>query len=249
MTGIDIETIESQWQSLDTIQSEIWDFFWPDTILIGQNISFDIGFLKKFFPWCAFIYSIDTYPLAASSIPYLKSYSLESIDHHLTEKYDSYSDQKVYLLSTLSEWKILSAHDALYDCINWLCFIWRWYNQLQSFQQEFPIIWEIIFKTVWEWFINIVEKSEKKNEKSSLPILSSPLSSEKKHLHDSIINREKVPQHSKRSTAENNLQEIIKELAHPCIIAVSHGSKIDIIKKPCANEQFDSHKAGQHLEQ
>jgi DNA polymerase III epsilon subunit-like protein len=50
MTGIDIETIESKGQSLETIQSDIVDFFSPDTVLIGQNISFDIGFLKKFFP-------------------------------------------------------------------------------------------------------------------------------------------------------------------------------------------------------
>jgi hypothetical protein len=97
--------------------------------------------------------------------------------------------------------------------------------------------------------INIVEKIEQKNGKTSLPMLSSPLSSEKKHLHDTIINREKVPQHSKRSTAENNLQEIIKELPHPCIIAVSHGSKIDIIKKFCPNEQFDYLKEEQILDQ
>jgi hypothetical protein len=257
MTGIDIEIIESQGQSLDTIQSEIWDFFWTDTVLIGQNISFDIGFLKKFFPWCMFAHSIDTYSLAASSIPYLKSYSLESIDHHLTEKYDSYKDQKSYLLFTLSEWKKLSAHDALYDCISWICFIWRWYSQIESFEKQFPILWEILSKTQWEWIAIILnqeilfwhQKESNKKNNQLLPILTSPLSSEKKHKYDTIINREKAPQHSKRSTAENNLQEIIKELPHPCIIAISHGSKIDIIKKSCQNEQFDYLKEEQSLDQ
>ena len=252
MTGIDIEMIETQWQSLETIQSEIGEFFDDNTILIGQNISFDIGFLKKFFPWCKFSDSIDTYTLASSSIPYLKSYSLESIDHHLTEKYESYQDKKSYLLTTLSEWKMLSAHDALYDCIVWICFIWRWWEQLTSFSKEFPIIQIVLQKTQWEGIHTIINKQENTIEGkivSQLPILISPLAAEKKHNHLSAVNRDKVPQHSKRSTKWADLQSIMAELPHPCIIAVSHGSKIDIIKKSCNNEQFDYLKEEQILDQ
>jgi hypothetical protein len=285
MTGIDIETIESQGQSLETIQSDIIDFFWQDTVLIGQNISFDIGFLKKFLPWCAFAHSIDTYPLAASSIPYLKSYSLESIDHHLKEKYTSYNDRKSYLLTTLSEWKTLSAHDALYDCITGLCFIWRWCSQISNFEKEFPILWDILSKTKGEWITTIIARPEgsplggrdeaidfnasfwtKRSEveesqsiwdpsntsgwrKLNLPILTSPLTTEKKSSHNTIINREKTPHHSKRSTKWINLEKVISELPHPCIIAVSHGSKIDIIKRACKNEQFDYLKEEQILDQ
>jgi hypothetical protein len=208
MTGIDIEMIETQWQSLETIQSEIGEFFDDNTILIGQNISFDISFLKKFFPWCNFSDSIDTYTLATSNIPYLKSYSLESIDHHLSDKFESYKDKKSYLLTTLSEWKTLSAHDALYDCIVWICFIWRWWEQLASFSKEFPIIQTVLQKTQWEWIIKILEKEQslwRKEESSQkenqfLPILISPLAAEKKYNHLSAVNRDKVPQHSKRST-------------------------------------------------
>ena len=269
MTGIDIETIESQWQSLETIQSQIADFFSPETILIWQNISFDIWFLRKFFPWCMFAYQIDTYPLAASSIPYLKSYSLESIDHHLTEKYTSYTDKKLYLLNTLSKEERISAHDALYDCISWICFIWRWYEQINNFEKEFPIIKEILSKTEGEWirlFLsswaewNGVERSFINKNKGSLhkvgmtnqywlPILTSPLISEKKYSHEDTIDRSKQDQHSKRSTRWVDLETLIKELPHPCIIAVSHGSKIDIIKRACNNEQFDYLKEEQILDQ
>lgn len=253
MTGIDIETIESQWQSLDTIQSEITAFFWWNTILIGQNISFDIGFLKKFFSWCTFAYSIDTYPLAASSIPYLKSYSLESIDHHLTEKYDSYNDQKSYLLTTLSGWKILSAHDALYDCIIGICFIWRWYNQINNLTKDFPILSKILSKTSWEWIIKIVTSplipSGRGVEGEGLPILTSPLTEKKQKHSPSSVNRDKVPNHSKRSTKWVDVKTIIPELPHPCIIAVSHGSKIDIIKRACPDESFDYLKEEQIIDQ
>ena len=38
MTGIDIETIEQHGISIETIQTEIIDFFGPNTVLIGQNI-------------------------------------------------------------------------------------------------------------------------------------------------------------------------------------------------------------------
>lgn len=42
MTGIDMETITSQGQEITTIQSEITDFFGDHTIIIGQNIAFDL---------------------------------------------------------------------------------------------------------------------------------------------------------------------------------------------------------------
>lgn len=257
MTGIDIETIEKHGVSIETIQTEIIDFFGPNTVLIGQNIWFDIGFLKKFFPWCVYDTEIDTYPLAASSIPYLKSYSLESIDTHLTEQYNTYKDKKQSLLTALSDGKTLSAHDALYDCINGICLIQRWKDQLTTFQKEFPIIQTVLHNTQWEGIITILEKEQSlwhkeqssQKENQLLPILTSPLITEKKSKKQTIINREKTPQHSKRSTKNNTLQETISELPHPCIIAVSHGSKIDIIKKHCPDEQFDYLKEEQIIDQ
>lgn len=273
MTGIDIEIIESQGQSIETIQSEIIHFFWAETILIGQNISFDIWFLKKFFPWCNFAHSIDTYPLAASSIPYLKSYSLESIDNYIQRKYSDYQDKKSYLLKTLSHWKTISAHDALYDCIVWLCFIWRRWEQYTNFEKIFPIVWDILNKTQWVWISTIIERKETVHDDASfwtkrreieeyqdiwdtsgwrkylLPILTSPIAAEKKSVRNTTLNRSEQEQYSKRSTKWVNLKTLIEELPHPCIIAVSHGSKIDIIKRICHDEQFDFLKEEQILDQ
>lgn len=42
MTGIDMETIKSQGQEITTIQTEITEFFGDNTIIVGQNINFDI---------------------------------------------------------------------------------------------------------------------------------------------------------------------------------------------------------------
>lgn len=253
MTWIDMDTITSEWKSIETIHSEINDFFGERTILIWQNILFDINFLKKFFPWLNFINSIDIYSLAASSIPYLKSYSLESIDFHLTEKYVSYQDQKSYIINNISKWKTISAHDALYDCINWLCFLSRWINQVNIFEKEFSIVWKTFKKVKWEWIIEILSssylKTKEENNELFLPTLSSSIIEKKNKKNDTIINREKVPQHSKRSTSECSLEEVVSELPHPCIIAVSHWSKIDIIKKKCPNEQFNYLKEEQIFDQ
>ena len=73
-------------------------------------------------------------------IPYLKSYSLEAIDQHIDNKYESYHDRKSYLLQTLSTDKVLSSHDALYDCVVGLAFLQWWRDQYQNFSQEFPIL-------------------------------------------------------------------------------------------------------------
>lgn len=42
MTGINMEMIKSQGQEITTIQAEITDFFGDHTIIIGQNIPFDL---------------------------------------------------------------------------------------------------------------------------------------------------------------------------------------------------------------
>lgn len=253
MTGIDMETITSQGQEIASIQPEISSFFGDNTIIVGQNISFDIWFLKKFFPDCRFRDSIDTYPLATSMIPYLKSYSLEAIDQHIDNKYESYHDRKSYLLQTLSTDKVLSSHDALYDCVVGLSFVQRWTEQYESFAKEFPILNTIIQKTeqkgIFEFIVSplILSRRGVRGE-VSLPILSSPLKAEQKSVHETIVNREKTPQHSKWLTKDISLQTMINELPQPSIIAVSHGSKIDIIKRACPHISFQYLKEEQIID-
>lgn len=254
MTGIDMETITSQGQEIASIQPEITEFFGDNTIIIGQNINFDIWFLKKFFPDCRFKDSIDTYPLATSMIPYLKSYSLEAIDQHIDNKYESYKDRKSYLLQTLSTDKALSSHDALYDCVVGLSFVQRWTEQYESFAKEFPILNTIIQKTeqkgIFEFIVSplILSRRGVRGE-VSLPTLSSPLKTEKKSTHETTVNREKTTQHSKWLSKDIPLQTMIHELPQPSIIAVSHASKIDIIKRACPNISFQYLKEEQIIDQ
>ncbi len=268
MTGIDMEMIKKEWKDISIIQQEITDFFGDTTIIIGQNISFDLWFLKKFFPDCRFKDSIDTYPLATSMIPYLKSYSLEFIDNHLSTTYHEYNDRKSYLLTSLSTDKAISSHDALYDCIVGLSFIQRWTDQYQSFAQEFPILTQSqnkfssdqfsIFDVITPFTGSEADRRKEEIQWSmdrhnqplamALPTLSSPLKSDFKTEHITSTNREKVPNHSKRSTKGLDLATIINELPHPCIIAVSHTSKIDIIKRACSHESFNYLKEEQILD-
>lgn len=252
MTGIDIDKISSEWLPLEKILEEIKLFFWENKILIGQNISFDIGFLKKFFPWCQFNQSIDTYELASSSIPYLKSYSLESIDNHLSNNDENYKNHKKELLNDLSKWEEINAHNALYDCINGISFMkWR-IKQIERFSKEFAIVNTILSKTKEEKGISTIllwEKTSGNNQWWDLPTLTSPLVNEKKLIHETSIKRSEQAQHSKWSSKWVDLENFISELPYPCIIAVSHGSKIDIIKRACKKEQFDYLKEEQILDQ
>ena len=86
------------------------------------------------------------------------------------------------------------------------------------------------------------------NNKRTLPILTSPLKPEQNSEYKSIVNRDNAPQHSKRSSKGVALQSIIKELPRPSIIAVSHASKIDTIKRSCPQETFQYLKEEQIID-
>lgn len=249
ITWIQSSTLENSWQSLEVIQQEIWRFFDATTILIGQNISFDIWFLQRFFPDCEYHNSIDTYDLACSSIPYLWSYSLEAIDQYLSTKHKPSYDLKNSLLEKLSWDTSITNHHALYDCIVGIVFVTWFFQQLQSFESKFPIFDQAIRRRNNQEFsiFSLISPttSNTSTTSESLPILSSPASTKKPTHTTHLINRDNTPTESKFSTAWLKLQDIIPQLPEKSIIAVSHGSKIDIIRRACPDTKFWFLKAEQ----
>lgn len=248
MTGINMNMLKSQGKNINDIIPEIEDFFWDNTIIIGQNITFDLGFLKKFFPDCHWKDSLDLYALTCSMIPHLKSYALETINQYLNN-IPSYANNKEYLLNTLSKDQTLSSHDALYDCIVGLACMQWWVQQYQDFEKEFPYLGELVIQSKDSSLQQVLHPTIQETTQRQLPILSSPVKAEKKNESTTIIDREKVPQHSKRSSKGVWLEKIINELPRPSIIAVSHASKIDIIKRACPQETFQYLKEEQIIDQ
>lgn len=249
ITGIDEALLQSRWKTIETIQSEITDFFWDNVVLIGQNIAFDISFLNKFFPDCVFNFSIDTYKLWASSLLYLNSYSLEAFDKHLSSK-SNYNKFKTNLLQKLSPKEKIDAHNALYDCIMWISLCnWR-VEQLNTLTTKYPVLSLVVDKKNKDSFFQMIQEPEQVQITDlKLPTLTAPVKQVAKSSYTQATNREKIPQHSKFSTQWVQLQDIINELPKDAIIAVSHSSKIDIIKHACPNKQFDYLKEEQILDQ
>lgn len=249
ITGLDTTIIEKHGQDYTTVNEQIRHFFNEKTIIIGQNISFDLWFLKKFFPQCCYHSSIDTYPLAISTIPYLKTYSLEGIDQHLT-KHTAYKTYKAHLLATITQNRILSAHDALYDCAIGICFLYWWQGQYQNFTQHYPYLTTLITEcTDKNCIFSLLPNTFTNNSYTPLPTLSSPLKPISSQKQSPSTDRSTAPQHSKYSTKNLTLKQIIPQLPDTCIIALSHASKIDIVKKACPNETFSFFKQEQIIDQ
>jgi len=75
------------WRGAKTMDTAVHDmYFWlcgVDKVLIGHNISFDLKHLNYLFKSRGYrsvgVYTIDTKSLALEHLPYLKSYSLDSL--------------------------------------------------------------------------------------------------------------------------------------------------------------------------
>lgn len=178
LTGIDVATIQSQGQSYEDVANQIARFFGDQTVIIGQNIAFDLAFLRRFFPTCRYADAADTYPLFASMIPHLTSYSLEAIDQHLSTV-DSYMTKKQYLLHYCATGEELSSHDALYDCVVGVSALEWWIGQRQEFVRHYP--WLAMIRSrcpqdqqTWRSYVAMAEAIDHQVV-PQLPVLASPV--------------------------------------------------------------------------
>ncbi len=235
--------------SLSAVSSDIESFFDDNVVIIGHNIWFDLGFLEKSIPSLRRSHSIDTFDIIWSSIPYLKSYALENIHTHLSteEGYRTiYDNAKKIVLGNREK-----SHDALYDSMICYCIIqWRIQYLVKIFIQ-FPYVAHLYSKVdEWNNYIEIINNhKDKESEIMSMPHIERPSNKKSKSLeNDKKINPLFLGQGWKISMKWLHIQELINELPMPSIIAVSHPSKIDIIKNACPWYRFNYLKEDQIID-
>lgn len=234
--------------SIEEAKEQIVKYFGDDVILIWHNISFDEEFLKKHMPSLSWHSTIDTFDISASSIPYLKSYALENIHAHLLqqENYTNiYTHNKEAILWKWKEWQ---SHNALYDSLLCLCIIKRWLHHISILREKYPYVGLSYTKVDKEmWYISITQ--ENINKDISIEAIQRPLAlKEKKNTHQSLEKEFLQWESNKISMKNLNIKELIDTLPKPSLIAVSHPSKIDIIKNAYPDYHFNYLKDDQLID-
>lgn len=87
-------------------------FFGENTVIIGHNINFDLGFLENFFPDLHWKSSIDTFRLSQALIHYVPSYALEVLIDLLKTKPTFQQVLKQLQIDLEAE---ANFHDAFFD--------------------------------------------------------------------------------------------------------------------------------------
>ncbi len=234
--------------SIDQIVKHIEKYFGNDVVIVWHNISFDIWFLEKNFPSLCRSHTIDTFDIIWSNIPYLKSYALENIHSHLLSHEKSY--KTIYHLGqeSITSWRNQEqSHDALYDSLLCCCIIQRRIIHLVTIFDKFPYLVRLYDK-VDNGYIEIIKSDWYHNEEWSIPRIERPTSKDRKNHSENKINKLFEWQWKKISMKWMNIKELIDKLPQPSIIAVSHPSKIDIIKNACPWYNFDYLKENQVID-
>lgn len=152
-TGITIDQIKSG-KSIKEVISDISHFFDKNTVIVWQNILFDIKFLQKYHKF-SYKCSLDTLVYAKTLYHYLPSYSLDVIWDHLQKNFVSKDD--VDRLLTKFDISRLSNHDALSDCIITYLLFYHCIRKIYTLADKFELLPYILRYTDSD-FLNILDQ-------------------------------------------------------------------------------------------
>ena len=145
ITGLSLNDLENA-PTREQVQSEIAHFFGENTIIIWHNITFDLGFLQKFFPTLNYHHSIDTMQIGQTMIHYAPSYALEVLIENLKED-EIY--KSIFAQDNHGEEK---AHDAFFDTKNSLKLFVYGVKYVENLVQKYPNLQYIIQQTKGIWW-------------------------------------------------------------------------------------------------
>lgn len=161
ITGLSADALQDAPTPAD-LELELQDFFWPNTIVVGHNVAFDLHFLQKFFPSLSFWGAIDSFKLSQSLLHYVPSYAQEILIAQLQPKPDF---QKFLSLLKFS-WE-LNFHDAFVDAKLSLALFCYLIDKVQSLRVKYPILEHFIAQS--EWILaQVLQKSSK--SQTSIPL-------------------------------------------------------------------------------
>lgn len=229
ITGLSAESLLHA-PTPEEIVPEIEHFFWPNTVIVGHNIAFDLHFLSKFFPSLTWYASIDTFKLSQSLLHYMPSYAQEVLIAQIEVK-----PEFQHFLSTLQMQGELNFHDAFVDAklsLALFCFL---VNKVQSLTQKYPLLSRFVASS--EGFFAQVLKKEW-NLNSDFAWVSLPELKKITPPHTQMLSGKypfSLADYRDRKTynvRDLSLKDLLSTLAthKNCIFSFSTKAKLDIAK-------------------
>lgn len=175
ITGIDLADVNNA-PSIFDLRWEIEKFFGDNVILIGQNIAFDLSFIKKYFSDISYYDTIDTFPMAQNLVHYAPSYALDVLIEHLMPR-----KEFSLCFANIHKWvkfDVTQAHDALYDAKNALALFSYIISDMWELIKKYSILLNFVEKNTWLYhkILNLQsDRSWKKNGQLELPSLEKQL--------------------------------------------------------------------------
>lgn len=216
--------------SIEDILPDIQEFFTEKTIIVGQNISFDLAILRKYMAFTP-AHSIDTFILAKTLYHFQASYALDVLDTMLSK----YKQSRSYHPQNTST-HTCQAHDALYDSFVAYNLFQQAMMRIQLLQKKYPVIWYLISKTIWKLWDILPSHADKQyfiNKTLFFPPLKNVHASNKKLVIKDPIQFPEVSQQP-RYVGNLGIQKLLTRIDRwkkHYIIACTHRSKYLIAQK------------------
>lgn len=223
VTWIKLETLQNS-PTIQEIAPIIQKFFTKDTVIIGQNITFDIDIIKRFID-LEFITSVDTLPLAKSIFHYLPSYSLEIINEHMISKN--------FQNSILDQEK--NYHDALYDCFISYKIFRQFIERSKELSEKYPIISNLLEKSEWLYSTLLdINKSNRTFDKVFFPPLRKEIKNETNIYNPEWFDVSWYTNFTKFYIWNLNLKKVLSSVSwnrQNLVFCFSNTNKLQIAKK------------------
>lgn len=233
-TGISPEQIMNgiSLQEFVTTIGEVFEGSEKPLVFVGQNIQFDIKFLKKY--WCLVSPDfIDTLDRAKVLIHYPASYSLDILYPIVREGLGS---NYFTLLSKQVGREDIVNHDALSDCLICIGMMYFYKQKIIWICRSFPIAKSIIKKSQL-WFIdaNSFWDEQISAYSNKVPLLDFPEKPEKSNIYDTSFPWSDYASWTKFYYGNLPIEQFVRKATglDKIIIATNSRSKLTMIKSKC----------------
>ncbi len=226
LTGFNLQLLESS-PTIEEVAKNFSQFFTEKTVIVGQNVSFDLAMLQKYFPFTP-IAQVDSFPLAKSFLHFLPSYALDVINEQLKKTDQHWASEET------------TAHDALHDSYASMNVLKQFMEKLTHLRHRYLLLDYVVQRS--NGTLQLITRRTQKPyafEKKQLffPALKKVSVVKKKNISKDLIsfsaNTAPTKQSLEQWTFSKFLQKIDREKG-PFILAFSHPSKLQL-----AQQQLD----------
>ncbi len=223
LTGFDLQKLESA-PSIQEILPQIQEFFTDKTIIVGQNISFDLTMLQKYIDFTPTA-QVDTFPLAKAFLHFLGSYALDVINEQLKK-----SDQHRASEDT-------NAHDALHDSYVAMNVLKQFMTKLTHLRHHYLLLDYVIQRS--NQTIHLITRRTQKpfsfeSKQLFFPSLKKSSSTNKKTITNDLLTFPKDKQQYKRNVGARTFSKLLQKIDRsqgPFLLAFSHPSKLQLAQQ------------------